>query len=193
MTAAQRGRLIVVSGPSGAGKTTVLKRLLERAPVPLVTSVSATTRAPRSGEQDGVDYHFLSRDEFARRRAAGEFLECAEVFGRGDWYGTLRSEVTPRLDAGNWVLLEIDVQGMASVVEQHPDAVTIFVEPESLEELERRLRGRGTDSAESIERRLNVARSELSAAHRYRHRVKNIDVDRTVDELCRVLSETQES
>lgn len=193
MTAAQRGRLIVVSGPSGAGKTTVLKRLLERAPVPLVTSVSATTRAPRSGEQDGVDYHFLSRDEFARRRAAGEFLECAEVFGRGDWYGTLRSEVTPRLDAGNWVLLEIDVQGMASVVEQHPDAVTIFVEPESLEELERRLRGRGTDSAESIERRLNVARSELSAAHRYRHRVKNIDVERTVDELCRVLSEAQES
>ena len=95
-----------------------------------------------AGEQDGSDYHFLSPDEFERRRQAGEFLECFEVFGRGYWYGTLESEVTPSLAAGKWVVLEIDVQGAMAVVDRYPDAITIFVHPSSLEELERRLRGR---------------------------------------------------
>jgi guanylate kinase len=136
-------RLIVISGPSGAGKTTIARRLFERCPK-LVASVSATTRPPRPSEQDGVNYHFLSPEEFEQKRQAGEFLESFEVFGSGYWYGTLKSEVAPRLAEGKWVVLEIDVQGTLAVLRQYPEATTIFVEPGSLEELERRLRGRQT-------------------------------------------------
>lgn len=182
-----RGRLVIVSGPSGAGKTTVLKRLFQRAPVPLVPSVSATTRPPRPGEVPGVDYHFLSEEEFANRRARGEFLECVQVFGGDPWYGTLASAVAPSLEEGKWVLLEIDVQGALAVVERYPDAITIFLCPSSLEELERRLRGRNTESEAAIRRRLEQARSELAQAHCYRFRVTNDDVDRAVDELCEIL------
>src|SRR6201995_385181 len=137
------GKLIVISGPSGSGKTTLLKRMYEQCDGPLVPSVSATTRQPRRGEVNGVDYHFLSREEFARRREAGDFLECCEVYGRGDWYGTLKSEGTPSLEAGKWVVLEIDVQGTLAFLKRYPDALTIFVAPKSIEELERRLRERG--------------------------------------------------
>src|SRR5687767_7450301 len=108
------GKLAIISGPSGAGKSTVVKQLLATCPLPLELSVSATTRDPRPGEQAGIDYHFLTREEFARRRAAGEFLECKEVFGRGDWYGTLHNVVTAGLAAGKWVILEIDVEGAMS-------------------------------------------------------------------------------
>ena len=134
-----KGCLIVVSGPSGAGKTTVLKEVLARRPS-LVLSVSATTRPPRPGEVNGVDYYFLTPDEFAAARRRGDFIECFEVYGRGHWCGTLESEVAPRLAAGNWVVLEIDVDGTLAVLEKYPDAVTIFVRPDSIEELERRLR-----------------------------------------------------
>ncbi|HEY5315894.1 MAG TPA: guanylate kinase [Pirellulales bacterium] len=182
------GRLIVVSGPAGAGKTTLLKRMFAECRRPLVASVSATTRQPRPGEADGVDYHFLSPEEFARRREADEFLECCEVFGRGDWYGTLRSEVTPSLAAGKWVVLEIDVQGATAILELYPDAVTIFVLPESYAELERRLRGRGTESDAALARRLEVARRELVSASRYRYRVVNDDLDRATREMCDILS-----
>ncbi len=181
------GKLIIISGPSGAGKTTLLDRVFARSRRPLVPSVSATTRAPRPGERDGVDYHFLSREEFARRRAEGDFLESCEVFGQGDWYGTLRSEVTPSLAAGKWVVLEIDVQGTQNVLRQHPDAVTVFVQPESWAELERRLRDRGTENATALARRLEVARGELNNADRYRYRVTNIDADRAAQEICDIL------
>lgn len=182
------GKLVVISGPSGAGKTTLLKRLYAGSPVPLVTSVSATTRAPRPGEVDGVDYHFLSKQEFARRRERGDFVECFEVYQRGDWYGTLKSEVAPRLAAGKWVVLEIDVQGTLAVLEQYPDAVTIFVRPSSAGELERRLRDRGTESEAALERRLEVARRELTWADRYRHQIVNDDVDRALQQLREILS-----
>ena len=185
------GKLVVISGPSGAGKTTLLKRLYAAAPVPLVTSVSATTRAPRPGEVDGTDYHFLTRDEFARRRERGEFLECFEVYQRGDWYGTLKSEVTPRLAAGKWVVLEIDVQGTLAVLEQYPEATTVFVQTESVDELERRLRGRGTESEEAIQRRLEVARRELAYADRYQYRIINRSVDRAVDEIEKLLKQLE--
>ena len=142
----------------------------------------------RPSERDGVDYHFLSADEFARRRQAGDFLECFEVFGRGYWYGTLRSEVAPRLAEGKWVVLEIDVQGTLAVLEQYPEAVTIFVEPETLEELERRLRGRDTESEEAIQRRLEVARRELALADRYQHRIINRSVERAVEEIEQILN-----
>jgi guanylate kinase len=183
-------RLIVISGPSGAGKTTIARKLFERCSK-LVASVSATTRPPRPGEQDGVDYHFLSADEFASKRVAGEFLECCEVFGRGYWYGTLKSEVAPRLAEGKWVVLEIDVQGTLAVLGQYPEATTIFVQPETVDELERRLRGRGTESEEAIQRRLEVARRELAYADRYQYRIINRSVDRAVDEIEKILKQLE--
>jgi guanylate kinase len=187
---AQNGRVIIISGPSGAGKTTLLKELLARCDR-LVPSVSATTRAPRPGEADGRDYHFLSNEEFQRRRQHGDFLECAEVFNRGTWYGTLTEEVAPRLAAGKWVVLEIDAQGTRAVVQRYPDAVTIFVQPETLEELERRLRKRGTESEEALRRRLEVARREVAAAGMYRYRVTNQTIDRAVDEILQILGSSQ--
>ena len=125
--AVRPGQLVVISGPSGVGKTTVLRRLLADLPQ-LIPSVSATTRPPRAGERDGVDYHFIPLEEFEKRRAAGDFLECCQVYGRQHWYGTLVDEVTPRLAAGRWVVLEIDVEGTLSILARYPEAITIFVE-----------------------------------------------------------------
>ena len=184
-----RGKLVIVSGPSGAGKTTVLAGVFERSPLPLAKSVSATTRSPRPGEVDGVDYHFISAEEFERRRRRGDFLECCEVFGSGQWYGTLESEVSRGLQNGKWVVLEIDVQGALEVTERFPDAITIFISPGEREELERRLRGRGTESDDAVARRLTQARRELDMAGRYRYRVVNDDVRRAVDEICNILGE----
>lgn len=184
----QSGRLVVISGPSGAGKSTVVRRLLAECPLPLALSVSATTRRARPGEVDGVNYFFLSHEEFDRRRQAGDFLECKEVFGRGDWYGTLQSQVSAGLAAGKWVLLEIDVEGTLAVLEKHPDVLTIFLHSGSLEELERRLRQRNTETEESIRRRLDVARRELSLANRYHYQVINRDVPQAVREICAILT-----
>jgi guanylate kinase len=180
------GKLVVISGPSGVGKSTILRRLLTDLPQ-LVPSVSATTRPPRAGERDGVDYHFIPLADFERRRADGEFLECCRVYGREHWYGTLASEVAPRLAAGKWVVLEIDVEGTLSILERYPDAITIFVEPAHPDQLLQRLQGRGTESAEAMARRLEVARRELLEAHRYRHRVVNDDVDTALAEIERIL------
>ena len=182
------GKLVVVSGPSGVGKTTLLRRLLAGFPT-LVPSVSATTRPPRAGEHDGVDYHFIPLEDFERRRTAGEFLECCRVYGRQHWYGTLVAEVAPRLAAGQWVVLEIDVEGTLSVLEKYPQAITIFVEPSHPDQLLERLRSRGTESPEAMARRLEVARRELLEAHRYRHRVVNDNVDEALDRVQGILSE----
>ena len=181
------GKLVIISGPSGAGKSTVVRQLLDDCPVPMQLSVSATTRAPRDGEVDGVHYHFLSHKEFETRRLNGDFLECEEVFGHGEWYGTLQSEVMNRLAEGNWVLLEIDIAGAQSVLEQVPDAITLFLHPGSLEELEKRLRNRGTEDEPSRIRRLEVAREEMNYIDRYQFEVINDSVERAVAEICEIL------
>jgi guanylate kinase len=163
-------------------------RLLGECDLPLELSVSATTRHPRPGEVDGKDYHFLSREQFLARRENQEFLEWKEVFGRGDYYGTLASTVTAGINAGKWVVLEIDVEGAMTVVESFQDAITIFLHPGSMEELERRLRHRGTDSEEAIARRLEVARHEMTFKERYKFDVQNVSVDQAVADVCSLLN-----
>ena len=192
MTHVQQGKLVILSGPSGAGKTTVVRDLLARCELPLVLSTSATTRPPRPGEEEAVDYHFLSREEFTRRREKGDFLECFQVFGKGHWYGSLRYEVTSSLAKGKWVILEIDTQGTLAVLEQYPDAITIFLRPRSMQELERRLRGRGTEQEETILERLEVARRELALAGRYEHQVINDSVEQAVQDICKLLTQSGE-
>lgn len=181
-------RVVVLSGPSGSGKTTIVQRLLAEAPVRLEMSISATTRPMRPGEVDGVNYYFLTQPEFDRRRQAGEFLEFAEVHKSGYWYGTLRSELDRIRRSGAWALLEVDVQGALNIMEQYPAALSIFLETPSVDEYEKRLRSRGTETEAVIQRRLQTARSELQSAVRYRHRVVNDDLDRAVRQICDLLA-----
>ena len=183
------GKLVVVSGPSGVGKSTIVTEILSLFAGRLRLSVSATTRPPRPGEKEGIHYHFLTDEQFSERRQQGEFLETIEVFGRGHWYGTLWSEVRPFLAAGKWVLLEIDVDGAENVLRQFEEPVSIFIRPNSFEELERRLRSRGTENEESIERRLSVARRELELADRYQHKIVNETVAQAVEDICKILQE----
>ena len=191
MTAADRSdlfRVVVISGPSGAGKTTLVERVIRESPVKLVKSISATTRPARSGEVDGDAYYFLAPQEFADRKARGEFLETAEVFGVGHWYGTLKSEVERARALGGWSLLEIDVQGALCVMQLYPDAVTIFLKPPSLEVLEQRLRARQTDAEAVIQRRLAQAREELQFVDRYRYQVVNDQLDQAVADVIQILA-----
>lgn len=181
--------LIVISGPSGAGKSTVVRELMACCPLPLTLSVSATTRPPRPNEVDGRDYVFLTPEDFRNRRLNGDFLECKEVFSRGDWYGTLRETVSAGLAAGKWVILEIDVEGALAVFEQVEGVISIFVHPGSTAELERRLRARGTETEEAVQRRLQVAELEMERRHLYRYEVVNQTVDGCVQNICHLLSQ----
>jgi guanylate kinase len=180
-------RVVIVSGPSGAGKTSVVEEVLRRAPVPLACSVSATTRPPRPGEIDGKDYHFLTDDDFQLRRRRGEFLEYYEVFNKGYWYGTLLSEVAAGFQAKKWVILNIDVHGAVTVMDRYADEISIFIHPSSLDELERRLRGRGTETEDAIQSRLAKAQEELAFAPRYRYNVINDNLEQAVNEVCNIL------
>lgn len=177
-------RLFVISGPSGAGKGTLLAELRKQRP-DLGLTVSATTRSPRPGEVDGTSYYFLSDEEFRRRITAGEFVEWAEVHGH--LYGTLVTEVKRLLAKGHSLVLEIDVQGALNVRKVYPDAVLVFIEPPSLQVLEERLRGRGTEDEASIELRLKNARHEMELADQYDVRIVNDIVDRAAQELGSVM------
>jgi len=189
--AASTGRLVIMSGPSGVGKTTVLKQLFATCELPLVESVSATTRPQRPGETEGKSYYFLTDEQFEARRANGDFLEFVEVFGRGFGYGTLKQTVTSSLEAGNWILLEVDVEGHDKVLEFYPDAITIFIHPGSREELERRLRNRGTETEDILTRRLEVAQRELDASVNYQHTIINQSVEQTAADICKILQQAE--
>ncbi len=179
-------RVFVITGPSGVGKGTLIRGLLERRPE-LELSVSATTRGPRAGERHGVDYHFLSEEEFDRHVRDGDFVEHADYAGRR--YGTLRSELESRLAAGVPLVLEIEVQGARQVRETLPDAVQVFIAPPQPEDeaLRERLVGRGTDDPEVVERRLAVARGELQARSEFGHVVVNDDLEAALSELQRIV------
>jgi guanylate kinase len=181
--------VFVITGPSGVGKGTLIRGLMERLPE-LELSVSATTRAPRPGEQDGVDYHFLTREEFDRRVREGDFVEHADYAGRS--YGTLRSELDARVRAGVPVVLEIEVQGARQVRASVPDAVQVFIAPPSLEELRTRLIGRGTDDPEGVERRLRVAAEELKAQPEFAHVVVNDRLQDALEQLTAVVGDELE-
>ena len=176
----ESAKVFVITGPSGVGKGTLIKKLLERVP-DLALSVSATTRAPREGEKDGTDYHFLTEEQFQDRIAAKDFLEYASY--SGNHYGTLNSELDRCLAKGRSVVLEIEVQGAQQVRAARPDSVQIFIAPPDESVLRERLRGRGTDSAEAIDRRLKTAEQELAAQDDFDHRVVNDDLDQAATEL----------
>lgn len=177
---------LVLSGPSGVGKSTFVRPLLDAFPE-MRFSVSATTRARRGHEQNGREYHFLSEEDFQRRRSAGEFLEAAEV--HGSWYGTLESEVRATLDAGHVVLLDIDVQGGVNIKRRLPDdAVLVFLLPPSMQALEERLRRRGTDSDDTVKRRLAHAPDEIRRMDEYDYVVVNDTIDAaqtSLSAICR--------
>ncbi len=185
---AKQGFLWVISGPSGVGKGTICQLLRERDPV-LQASVSATTRKPRPGEVEGINYFFLSREEFWHRREAGEFLEWAEVYG--NYYGTPRDYVTQVRKRGQDVILEIDTQGAMQVKAACPDGVFIFILPPSLAELERRIVGRGTETPESLQRRISQATGELALAGRYHYQVVNDEVERAVEEIASIMAKVR--
>ena len=192
MNSSTQGKLIVISGPSGVGKSTVVRQLLRSCKLPLELSVSATTRNPRAGEVNGVEYVFLTDTEFTRLRQEGQFIECCEVFGAGEWYGTLREPVENALANGRNIILEIDVNGALQVLQVFPDAITIFIHPGSLDELEKRLRGRKTEQESQIQTRLSVAAQELEMASHYDHVVTNEEVQVTADKICGLLKRLEE-
>jgi guanylate kinase len=177
-------KVFVITGPSGVGKGTLIRGLLERIPE-LELSVSATTRAPRPGEQEGVDYHFLTDEQFDRRLAAGDFVEHASYSGHR--YGTLRSELERRLGEGVPVVLEIEIQGARQVREALPDAEAVFIAPPSREALRARLVGRGTDAPEDVDKRLRTAETELEAQPEFGHVVVNDRLEQATQELLQIV------
>jgi len=179
-----KGLLIILSGPSGAGKGTVLKRVREKLPG-LQVSVSATTRLPREGEENGVHYHFISRDDFERTIDQNGLLEYACYCD--NYYGTLKAPVEQWREKGLDVVLEIEVQGAVKVLKQCPDAVSVFVTPPSLQELERRLINRRTETSEAVSKRLKQARAELSRIENYQYLVINDDIETAAGQIVSII------
>lgn len=177
--------LIVVSGPAGTGKDTVVNRLRQKHPE-IGISISATTRAPRGTEQEGVDYFYLSNPQFEEWIRDDKLVEYTNYCG--NYYGTPRAQIEERISKGIYVVLVIEVEGAANIKRQYPDSTTIFICPPSMEELENRLRGRGTDTPESIQKRLSRAKEEIKLASTYDEQVVNDDVDRCADEIYALIT-----
>lgn len=179
-----KGKIIILSAPSGTGKSTIISRIINDPELKLGFSISATSREPRGSEQNGKEYYFISKDEFHERAEKGEFVEWEEVYP-GVCYGTLKSEVERVTDEGRNLIMDIDVKGGLNVKKCYGEnALSIFILPPSLEELERRLRGRATDSEETIMKRLGKAEFELSYADNYDCRIVNDDISRTAKEVA---------
>jgi len=180
----RKGLLIVISGASGTGKGTVCNRLLKEVP-DMNYSISATTRQPREGEKDGVNYYFYTKEEFQKMVNEGGFLEWAEIYG--NFYGTPLKKIEERLNLGEDILLEIDVQGALNVMKKYPQGVFIFLLPPSLQELEKRIRGRGTESGEVLAKRIAAAKDEISIGRKYTYTVVNDKVDKAVKKIKSIL------
>lgn len=184
-----KGKIIILSAPSGTGKSTIIGRIIERAELKLEFSISATSRAPRGAERNGREYYFLSSDEFRSKVAAGDFVEWEEVYP-GTCYGTLKSEVERVTSSGRNLIMDIDVKGGVNVKRYYgDDALSIFILPPSLAELERRLRGRATDSEETIAKRLGKAEYELGFADRYDVRIVNDDIEHASEEVAQAIKQ----
>ncbi|WP_423362901.1 guanylate kinase [Mycoplasma sp. P36-A1] len=181
----KKGKLIILSGPSGVGKGTIRERLFEESNLNLAYSISMTTRKPRVGEQDGVDYFFVSEEEFLAKIQEHGLIEWAQFVG--NYYGTPKAYVQQLLNEGKNVLLEIEVQGATQVKSMVPEALTIFIVPPTIEELERRIRGRRTEVEEVVQQRLNKAKYELTLTNNYSFVVENNDLEQTVSEIDAII------
>lgn len=188
-TGKQRGKIIIMSAPSGAGKSTIIERLMQDPELKLGFSISATSRQPRGNEQHGREYYFMTAEEFARRARKGEFVEWEEVYA-GTFYGTLRSEVERVLSSGRNLIMDIDVKGGVNVKQRFcADALSIFILPPGIDALRERLASRGSDSPESIQKRLDKAEYEMSFAPRFDYTVVNDNLDQAVEETRRIIKE----
>lgn len=184
----KKGKIIIISAPSGTGKSTIINELTKNKELRLQFSVSATNRSPRTGEVDGVNYHFLSDEAFKEAIATDAFVEYEEVYP-GRFYGTLKSELKKIMDSGNNVILDIDVKGGLNVKRQYPDALSIFIQPPSIDVLRERLIGRGTDSIETINQRVSKAEYELSFAPQYDKSVVNDNLNEAVAQTTSIILE----
>ena len=185
----KRGLLIILSGPSGVGKGTVREQLFKEESLNLAYSISMTTRYKRPGEREGIDYFFVDVDTFKKKIEQGELLEYAQFVG--NYYGTPKAYVDQLLDEGKNVVLEIEVQGALQVMKKVPDALTIFLVPPSMEELEKRIRGRRTEAEDVIKERLDKARREIATKDQYKHVVVNGDVMRAKDDIVKIIEENR--
>jgi guanylate kinase len=179
------GHLFIISAPSGAGKTTIAKAVLKQF-TDMCYSISYTTRKPRAGERDGVDYHFVSKQDFKKGINKDRWAEWAEVYG--NYYGTSAEFIEKNLSSGCDILLDIDVQGTLQILKQYPDSVTIFILPPSLSALRKRLEMRGSDSQAVIEKRLENAKKEMAQKKMYRHTIVNDELSAAIDELCAIFN-----
>jgi len=183
-----KGKIIIISAPSGTGKSTIIKELMKDENLHLRFSVSATNRSPRAGETDGINYHFLSTEQFHQAIADNAFVEYEEVYP-GRFYGTLKSEVSRILDNGYNLILDIDVKGGLNVKKQYPDALALFIMPPSIETLQQRLTDRGTDDADTIAQRISKAEFELSFAPHYDVSIVNDVLNKAVEETRSIIKE----